>query len=188
MTLFATTQAATYKLTIRGLIKNSFLFSLALLPKNILFLALSGIPIFITLLASLFLGEMAMMIGMMVFGFIGFSFIILVWTVYAHGAFDKYINDKIEGAVKNRGMHIMTEEEKQAKEERRRKASNVRFANPKKKKPIVSVDEGSTFTPLATTFSRADLQRLADEKEQVKQEIDKEYDDVDPVDEKQSKH
>jgi len=172
MIMFVTTQAATYKLKLWGLFKNSFLLSIALLPKNLLVLAISAMPLILMMFP--FIG----MFAMPIFIVIGFSFIILLWTVYAHHIFDKYINDKIEGAEKNKGLHIPTEEEKQAKEERRRKATNVRFANPKKKKPVTSVEEGSTFEPLSTTFNRSDLHRLAEEKEQVKQEIDKEYEDV----------
>jgi len=172
MILFVTTQAATYKLKLWGLFKNSFLLSIALLPKNLLILAISAIPLIAMMI------PFANMIAFMFFTMVGFSFIILLWTVYAHHIFDKYINDKVEGAEKNKGLHIQTEEEKLAKEERRRKATNIRFVNPKKKKPVTSVEEGSTFEPLPTTFNRADLHRLAEEKEHVKQEIDKEYEEV----------
>ena len=46
-----------------------------------------------------------------------------------------------------------------------------------------SIDEGSTFEPLPTTFSRADLARLQEQKEAVKREIDAEYDDIEGADE-----
>lgn len=176
MMMFLTTQAVTYKLKTWALIKNSFLFSIALLPTNLIILVLSAIPVVLLLVIptqiSIFL--------MFIFALLGFSYIILIWTVYAHWAYDKFINDRVEGAVKNRGMHKKTEEEIKAAEERDRKNKNIRFNNPKKRpKKITSIDEGETFTPLPTSFSRADLMRLEEEKEAVKRSIDAEYEDTD---------
>ncbi len=174
MFIFLTTQAVTYKLKTWPLIKNSFLFAIALLPTNILILALSVIPFLLFLLPSILL-----MLVLLLFALFGFSFIILLWTVYAHWAYDRFINDKVEGAVKNRGMYKKTEEDIKAAEERDRKNKNIRFNNPKKRpKKITSIDEGETYTPLTASFSRADLMRLAEEKEAVKRSIDAEYEDA----------
>lgn len=174
MMIFLTTQAVTYKLKTWALVKNSFLFAIALIPQNIIIIILSALPIIIMLL----LPQMISMFGLMIFAIIGFSYIILLWTVYAHWAFDKFINDRVEGAVKNKGMYKRTESDKVAAEERDRKNKNIRFNNPKKRsKKITSIDEGETYTPLPTSFSRADLERLATEKEQVKRAIDAEYED-----------
>ncbi len=174
MMIFLTTQAVTYKLKTWALIKNSFLFAIALLPTNLIMLIISAIPVVLLLVLPSFLS----IFGLLIFAFIGFSFIILVWTVYAHWAYDKFINDRIEGAVKNRGMYKKTEADEKAAEERDRKSKNIRFNNPKKRpKKITSIDEGETFTPLPTSFSRADLLRLEQEKEAVKRSIDAEYEE-----------
>lgn len=176
MLIFLTTQAVTYKLKTWALIKNSFLFAIALLPTNILILLLSAIPVILLLV----LPGMFTIFGLFIFALLGFSYIILVWTVYAHWAYDKFINDRVEGAVKNRGMYKKTEADIKANEERDRKNKNIRFNNPKKRpKKITSIDEGETFTPLPTSFSRADLLRLEEEKEAVKRSIDAEYEDAD---------
>ncbi len=176
MLIFMTTQAVTYKLKVWPLVKNSFLFAISLLPTNIIILLLSSIPVLLLILLPSFLSVFAFLI----FALMGFSFIMLVWTVYAHWAYDKYINDRVEGAVKNRGMYKKTEADEKAAAERDRKNKNIRFNNPKKRpKKITSIDEGETFTPLPTSFSRADLLRLEEEKEAVKRSIDAEYEDVD---------
>ena len=175
MLVFLTTQAVTYKLKTWALIKNSFLFAIALLPTNLIILILSAIPVVLLMILPTFIS----VFGYLLFALIGFSYIILLWTVYAHWAYDKFINDKVEGAVKNRGMYKKTEADVKAAEERDRKNKNIRFNNPKKRpKKITSIDEGETFTPLPTSFSRADLMRLEEEKEAVKRSIDAEYEDV----------
>lgn len=178
MLLFLTTQAVTYKLGGWGLVKNSFLFSIALLPQNLIIAVLSALPVLLALVLPQFLS----MIFVVFFLLIGVSFIILIWTVYAQWAFDKFINDRVEGAEKNKGMYVPSEEEKRAAAERERKAKNVRYTNPKKKKKTTSIDEGATFTPLSANFSRADLERLAKEKEAVKAQIDAEEDDAADID------
>ncbi len=176
MFIFLTTQAVTYKLKTWALIKNSFLFAIALLPTNILMLILSAIPVVLVMILPGFLS----MFGLLIFALFGFAYIILVWTVYAHWAYDKFINDRVEGAVKNRGMYKKTEEDEKAAAERDRKNKNIRFNNPKKRaKKITSIDEGETFTPLPTSFSRADLMKLEQEKEAVKRSIDAEYEESD---------
>lgn len=176
MSLFLTTQAVTYKLKMWGLIKNSFLFAIALVPQNLFFIAISILPFILMIL----LPPMFSVIFIFFYVFIGFSFLILIWTLYAHSMFDRFINDKIAGA-KNRGIYKRTPEEAERdraeKADRERKNRNVRFNNPKKKKKVTSVEEGSTFEPLPSTFSRADLARLQEQKEAVKREIDAEYED-----------
>ncbi len=177
MAMFLTTQAVTYKLKFWGLIKNSFLFAIGLLPINIIMLILSALPVVALyfLIRVQFIGILFLMIFLLV----GVSYIILLWTVYSHWVYDKFVNDRVEGAIKNRGMYKMTEEEKKARAEKNLIAKNTRFNNPVHlNKQISSIDEGSTFTPLEPTFSRADLIRLAEEKEIVKREIDAEYGDV----------
>ena len=175
MMMFLTTQAVTYKLKTWGLIKNSFLFSIALLPQNLIILLLSAIPV----LLMIFLPAIVRVFVIMIFILFGFSYIMLVWTVYAHWAYDRFINDRVAGAVKNRNMYVKTEADVKAAEERDRKNKNIRFNNPTKRpKKITSIDEGETFTPLTTSFNRADLLKLEEEKEHVKRSIDAEYEDV----------
>lgn len=171
MMIFLTTQAVTYKLGVWGLIKNSFLFAIALLPQNLFFLLLSALPVLLLMILPSFIS----MFGYLIFAILGFSYIILIWTVYAHYAFDKFINDRIEGAVKDKGIYRKNPQDEKEKAERARKTNNIRFNNPKKKKKVSSIDEGSSFAPLPTNFSRADLAKLQEEKEAVKREIDAEY-------------
>lgn len=172
MILFIYTQAATYKIKLFGLIKNSFLFAIGLLFHNVFFVGITAIPVLILLFAGMQIG----LIIIMFYAIIGMSITVLIWTLYSHYVFDKFLNDKIEGAIKDRGIYRKSKEEKERKRqeeiERRKKAANIRFVNPKKKKR--SIDEGKDITPLATTFSRSDLKKLSEEKKELKAEIENE--------------
>ncbi|MDR0425654.1 MAG: hypothetical protein LBH24_00625 [Clostridiales bacterium] len=169
MLVFMTTQAVTYELKLWPLIKNSFIFAMALFPTNIFFLLLSLLPVLL-----LFLLPIPLMFSMLlwiVYGLIGISYTILVWTVYAHWAFDRFVNDRVEGAVKNRGMYVKTPEEERAAEIEALKTRNVVYGSAYVSKRLSNIDEGKSFTPLETNFSRADLQRLSQEKEMMQKEL-----------------
>lgn len=173
MALFLFTQAVTYKLKMRGLIKNSFLFAIGMLVQNIFFVGITAIPL---LLISMFGMQFAMFM-MLFYAIIGLSLTVLIWTIYAHYVYDKFLNDKIEGAIKDRGVYRRSQEDKERArkeaEERRKKSANVRYVNPKKKKAATrSIDEDRGFTPLATTFSRTDIKRMEDEKRAMKDEFE----------------
>jgi hypothetical protein len=162
---YAFTLTVTYKLKFRYLIKNSFLLSLALLPRNILFLALSLSPFLI--IAVFGLGGMISQLLLGVVLMIGFSLAVLIWSIYSHWVFDKFINDKVEGAIKNRGIYEKVDRQG------RPVPKKSYFKNPKKKKVKPITDEEISISELPVNFSRADLQKLAKEKEFIKQEGEK---------------
>ena len=170
MTLFIFTQSATYKISFLGLLRNSFLFSIGAIIRNAFFIGLSLLPVFL----MMFLSMMFAMFILMLYVFIGFSLTILIWTLYAHWIFDKFLNDKIEGAIKDRGIYRKNKEETEKKrEEEKIRQEKARYVNPKKKTKK-SVSEGKSYTPLEETFSRADLEKLKKEKAEVQKEIEEE--------------
>lgn len=176
MAFFACTITVTYKLKFSQLIKNSFLLTLGLLPRNIIMMALSLSPFLIIFIFGMggFLAPLLMGLILM----LGFSLAILIWSVYSHWVFDMFINDKVEGAEKNRGLYQKMD--KQGKPS----AKKSYFENPKKKKVKPVTDEEIAITELPTNFSRGDLQKLAKEKDFIKQEGEKwskehENDDLD---------
>ncbi|MDD4003167.1 MAG: hypothetical protein PHE12_03140 [Clostridia bacterium] len=167
MALFAYTITVTYKVKFRQLIKNSFYLTLGLLPRNIVMAALSFSPF---LLLAIF-GMNLMFLSSILLGIVlllGFTLAIIGWSIYSHWVFDKFINDRVEGAVKNRGIY--------SKIGKDGKPVNKKeyFKNPKKKKAVKPVtDEEIAITELPVNYSRADLERLAKEKEFIKKDSEK---------------
>ena len=166
-TMFFLTQAETYKLKLGPLIKNSFIFAIGMFVQNIFFMLISALP-FILLL---FLGgnPIITMLVVLLLAFFAFSYLTLIWTIYTQYVYDKYINENVEGAIKDRGIYRKKKESEDATA-KRMKAANVRR--------VTSIDEGKTFTPLTEGYSRNDLRRMLREKEQVKTEIEQEIEDV----------
>lgn len=92
MNMFIFPMLVTYKLKVRQIIKNAFIFAIAELPRNILMLVLSG---GLFLLCSYFLLSIPVFI-------VGLTFPMLISISYSNWVFDKYLNKHIDddGEVK----------------------------------------------------------------------------------------
>lgn len=174
MMLYLITQAVTYKLKAFGLIKNSFLFAIALFPQNIFFLLLSLLPFVLIMLLPLQIGLFFWMIAVL----LGPAYLTLVWTVFSQWVFDRFVNDKVKGAVKNRGMYVKNPEDERAAEIERIKTRNTSYGAAYVSRRLSSIDDGKSFTPLEVNFSRNDLARLSQEKKEMQDEIEGEIAEV----------
>lgn len=153
----------TYKLNLWQLIRNSFILTLGLLPQNIFFIVLCFAPVLIWLLIPS-LGAIVILVYLL----IGFSGALLGWTTYTQWVFDKFINDKVEGAKINRGIYEKVDAQGNPVQKKVRESKIVR------RRPLKPVtDEEVTITELPTTFTRADLQRLAEEKQRMSEEAER---------------
>ncbi|MBO5215424.1 MAG: hypothetical protein J6B79_04480 [Clostridia bacterium] len=175
MMLWLCTQEVTYKLKAIPLIRNSFLFTIALAIQTLFIMVLCALPILLLMLIPLQFGVFLWLI----FIVLGPAYIILIWTVYSQWAFDRFVNDKVKGAVKNRGMYVKNPETEKQSEIERIKARNTQYGAAYVSRRLSSIDDGKTFTPLATNFSRSDLMKMNEEKAQMREEIDREKAEVD---------
>ncbi len=170
MMIFLCGQEVTYKLKFFHLFKNSVLMAFALIPQNLFFIILSAIPIVIVMILPISFA----LIGWLVIIILGPAYVVLIWTCYSQWVFDKFINDKVKGAVKQRGMYVKNPEAEKAAEIERIKTRNVVYGAAYVSRRLSSIDKGVSFTPLATNFSRADLAKLGEEKQRMSDEIDRE--------------
>ena len=175
MMLWLCTQEVTYKLKAIPLIRNSFLFTIALAIQTLFIMILCALPILLLMLIPLQFSVFLWLI----FVILGPAYIILIWTVYSQWAFDRFVNDRVKGAVKNRGMYVKNPELEKQNEIERIKARNTQDGAAYVSRRLSSIDDGKTFTPLATNFSRNDLIKMNEEKAQMREEIDREKAEVD---------
>ena len=152
--------SVTYELKFRQLLKNSFLFTLGLLPHSIFFIVAGAIPFILLLLDGFF-----MILGIILVLLFGLSLLLLVWTDFSQWAFDKFINDKVAGAQKNKGIYEKVKESDSGalKQYRQQLAMAARSSlNSKPIKPIT--DDDIKLAELPTSFSRGDLEKLNESK------------------------
>ncbi len=162
MTMHMITMSVTYDLKLGALIKNSFLFTLGLLPQNAFFLLLGFIPFLLIMFGSFF-----MAIGIMVIFLMGFSLILLIWTDFCQWAYDRFVNDKVPGAKKNRGIYEKVKESNSEalKQYRRQIAMTRSSLNSRPIKPIT--DDELKVAELPTSFNREDIVKLNESKQAI---------------------
>lgn len=162
MVLYMITLGVTYKLSFGKLIRNSFILTIALVPTNIFFAFLAIVPFLL-----IFIGvPLLMSLVIVLIAVWGLSIFMLIWTDYSNWVFDKFINDKVPGAKKNRGIYKRNATENDGEEliiEKTKLTSRI--------KPVTDYDV--ELYELPTSFSRKDLEKLEETKEAMRKDSDK---------------
>ncbi len=162
MVMYMLTLGVTYKLSFGKLLKNSFILTIALLPTNVFFAALAALPFLLFTFNSALFTSIAVMLIIVW----GLAIFMLVWTNYSNWVFDKFINDKVPGAKKNRGIYKQNAAENQTEDaifEKTKLTSSI--------KPVTDYDV--ELYELPTSFSRKDLEKLEETKEAMRRDSDK---------------
>jgi hypothetical protein len=129
---------------------------IGLIPLNVFFMALSVAFLLLLLfdITSIFFA-----LGLIAILLIGLSLFALIWTNYSQWAFDEFLNDKIAGAKKYRGIY-------------KKNASNEpeEFVYKKSKlsktiKPVTDYDV--EITELPEMFTREDLLKLEESRKRM---------------------
>ncbi len=157
------TMGVTYKLKFWQNLSNGVILALGLLPMNAFFLALGALP-FVLLFMDITSIFFAM--GVLLVVFISLSVFTLIWTNYSHWVFDEFINDKVAGAKKYRGIY--KDGVSLAPEQFVYKKSNM---TAKPVKPITDYDVEIAILP--ESYSRADLLKLAESKKLMIEDSDR---------------
>ncbi len=160
-----------------ALFRNAVVMTIGTFPQTVLFAALALWPFFLAIFGGMnFLG----MLGILFLILIGFSYAGLVWLDFSQWAFDKYVNPNI-GVATGRGLYnketgtmntapTLTEEQSAAMREYRRQM----VANGRSKlvsRPVKPIDEGTDPYQLPDSFSREDLQKLRESKEEMAKDV-----------------
>ena len=163
MILYMITLGINYKLSFKNLVRNSFILSIALIPTNAFFIVFAAVW-FVLLFLNM---QIILIIAIILCLMWGCSLFMLVWTDYSHWVFDKFINDKVPGAKKNRGIFKSNPSEDDGE------ALVVEKSKIKEKhvKPITDYDV--EIYELPTSFSRKDLEKLEETKEAMRKDSDK---------------
>ena len=163
MTLHMISMSVTYELKLRHLLKNSIQFTIALLPHNVFFLAICLIP-----LVFLLLDGFLLFIGVLILIFFAFSFVLLVWTNYCQWIYDKFINDKIAGAQKNRGIYQKVKQNDKGALSKYKEQMSMATRSTLNSKPIKPItDEELVIEELPESFSRKDIEKLNESKQRL---------------------
>jgi hypothetical protein len=169
MTFHMITMSVTYDLKFTQLLRNSFLFTIGLLPQNLFFIFLGAIPFLVMLLGSFFMG-----LGIILVLVFGFSLMLLVWTDFSQWSYDKFINDKVPGAQKNRGIYEKVKESNSGALKQYREQIALAGRSSLSNKPIKPItDDELTIRELPLSFNRNDIEKLNESKRVIYEDHEK---------------
>lgn len=153
--LYSLTIGVTYKLSFMGLIRNSAILSIGLIPFNLFFVAFALVP-FLTLLIEM--TSIFFALGILLIVLLSVSTCLLIWTNYSQWVFDEVVNDNVAGAKKYRGIHKKGEVKETESFVYKKPIFTTRPV-----KPITDTDV--EIHTLPESYSRADLIRLQESKD-----------------------
>ncbi len=162
-----------YKMGFFVMVKNSFLMSIGTLPQTIFFGFLALLPFLL-----LFIGwTLLTVIAVFMILIFALAYALLVWLDFAQWVFDKYINPKIEGAKVGRGVYnkdgtsALTGDDSAASIEYQR----MLLSHGRSRlvaKPIKPIDDSLQVYDLPTSFTREDLKRLRESKQNIAEDTE----------------
>ena len=158
-----------YQFKFLTLFKNAVVMTVGMLPQTVFFLFIALAPFLLLLLNSSFITTIVLTVLI----FFGFSYTLLVWIDFAQWAFDQYINPKIVGARVGRGLYNpnapQTEGQSESTVEYQR--SLLSFGKSRLvANPIKPIDDELEVYELPTSFTREDLKRLRESKQQIEED------------------
>ncbi len=163
MCAYMISMCVTYEMRFKTLLRNSFLTTVGLFFQNVFFLFLGALPFIFILFGGYF-----MIIGIMIVIFFGVSLLMLVWTNFSQWVFDRFINDKVPGAEKNRGIYQKIKESDSGALKKYREQIALTAKSSLNSKPIKPItDDDLTLAELPTSFSRSDIVKLNESKQAI---------------------
>ncbi len=162
-----------YKFKFFAMFRNAFLMTVGTIFQSIFFGALAILPF-----ALLFVNSTIIMItGVIIVLLFGLSYALLLWLDFAQWVFDKYINPKLSGAKVGRGIYnkdgtsTLTGDDSATSIEYQR----MILAHGKSRlvaRPIKPIDDSLQVYELPTSFSRDDLKRLKESKQNIMEDTE----------------
>jgi hypothetical protein len=125
---------------------------------------------FVALLPFIFvwLGGYFMMIGLLFVILLGFSFALLVWMNYCLWCYDSFINPKIKGAKRNRGIYQKVGKNDAEAVKRYKEALILASMSNLGHKPVKPItDDELQLAELPASFNRADLEKVGQSRQAI---------------------
>lgn len=168
MSMWMVALGVNYKFKFFSMLRNAFLMTVGTIFQSLFFGALALLPF-----ALLFVNvTLVMIIAVIIVLLFGLSYALLLWLDFGQWVFDKYINPKLAGAKVGRGIYnkdgssTLTGDDSATSIEYQR----MILSHGKSRlvaRPIKPIDDSLQVYELPTSFSREDLKRLKESKQNI---------------------
>ena len=153
------------------LFKNSALIAIGSFPQTLFFGVIALLPFALLLIPGTFF----IMVAITVLILFGFTWALLVWLDFAQWLFDRYINPKIEGAKVGRGIYNSETQSTTGESQAQMEYKRALLAAGKSQlvaRPIKPIDDSLQVYELPQAFTREDLQRLRESKQNIAEDTE----------------
>lgn len=159
------TLSVTYEYKFLQLLRNAFVINIGLIVRNVFFLALALLPFALLLLNGFF-----MVLGIILALLFSFSFFLLVWTNYSQWIYDKFINVRIKGAKRNKGIYekVKSDSKEKTITQYKNQLNAIKGGTGLGAVPVKPItDDEIKLHELPTSFNRDDLVKLRESKVKI---------------------
>ncbi|MGN0812453.1 MAG: hypothetical protein ACI4MQ_02970 [Candidatus Coproplasma sp.] len=167
-----------YRVKLKYLLKNSFVLLIGTIIQSLFMIGFSLIPAwFIWIGASV---QFFLVIGCLIFIFIGFSYIILCWLAYTQWVFDSFITPAVKSEEEARKATLTPKQLAQEKlAEEKAQAREILAAGRSELvgRPLRPIEGGTEVAEVGIAFSRADVARVSEDRAKISGEINAYYEE-----------
>ena len=154
--------SVTYEYKLRHLFRNAFIFTVSTFLPSILILAIGLLPFL-----PLFTGDSWFIVGLLLLVFLGFSFLMLMWTVFCQWGYDNFINPRMKNVKVNRGIYekVTNDKSKELQKYKDQMQTVKTTLNSKPIKPIT--DDELQLAELPEVFNRSDIEKVNRSRQEI---------------------
>lgn len=167
-----------YRVKLKHLIKNSFVLLAGTIVQSIFMIGFSLIPAWLIWIGGS--AQFFMVVGCILFIFIGFSYTILCWLSYTQWVFDMFITPAVKTEEEARKANLtpkQLEAEKLAEEKAQAREILAAGRSELVGRPLRPIEGGTEVKEVGIAFSRADVARVAEDRAKISGEINAYYEE-----------
>jgi hypothetical protein len=135
----------------------------------VFFLFLGGLTFWFFLLEINFFLSMAMVLSLM----FGVSLFMLVWTNFSQWAYDEFLNDKVPGAKKQRGIYEKIQKGDAKSLQKYKEQVDAAMLTSLRSRPIKPIDDDLKLAELPNSFRRDDILKLNESRQAIIEDHEK---------------
>lgn len=158
-----------YRVKLRHLFRNSFMLLIGTPLQTVLMAGFALIPVWLILI-----GGFVRIIGIVLFLFFGFSFILICWSSYSQWVFDLYITPAVK-TEKEAARAQKSEKELAAEKAAEEKQQALELLAAGKSeliaRPIMPISQEESVPTLGRTFTRAQISGAASSRKKLGEEV-----------------
>lgn len=165
-----------YKVKFKYLVKNSFVLLFGTILQSVFMLGFSLIPVWLMLIGistTFFL-----VLGCIVFIFIGFSYIFFCWFAYTQWVFDMFITPAIKTEKEAKRAQMTPKQLEAEKEEDEKALARELLAAGKSEligRPLRPIEDDARVNEIGVAYGRAEINRAASERAQIAGSVNEYY-------------